>query len=265
MVINKSISIVCDNTKAAILATTSGVTVGAGTTDIVTLRGLSINGNGNGLQGINFTGGAALHVQNVEIRNFRSGNLFTAGILFQRTGSAYAELYVTDSYITDNGGAGASSGGIVLFMQDTSSANAVIDGVHLENNAVGVLVDISGGTSTTGTAINAVVQNSAVAGSTSHGIATATAAEKATISIMVDRDTIANNFGSGIRASGVAASGKGSALIRVGNSTIVNNVSGVSTAGSGVLQSFGNNQISGNLTNGTPITAFPGPGGTPLQ
>ena len=265
VVINKSIRIVCDNTKAAILATTSGVTVGAGANDVVTLQGLSINGNGTGLQGINFTAGAALHVHKVEIRNFRSGNPFTAGILFQRTGSAYSELYVADSYITDNGGAGASSGGIVVFMQDTSSGNLVIDGVQLENSAVGVLVDISAGTGTTGTAINATVQNSVVVGGASHGIATATAAGKAPIAIVVDGVTIASNFGTGVRASGVAASGKGSAIIRVGNSTIVNNVVGVGTAGAGVVQSFKDNQIAGNLTDGTPLTAFPGPGGTPLQ
>jgi hypothetical protein len=233
--------------------------------DVVTLKGLDINGNGTGLQGINFTAGAALHVHRVAIRNFRSANSFTAGILFQRTGSGYGELYVADSYITDNGGAGASSGGIVIFFQDTSSANAVFDGVQLENNAVGILVDLSAGTGSTGTAIGAVVQNSVVAGSASHGIATATAAGKAPISILVDGSRIAYNAGSGIRANGVAASGKGSALIRIGNSTIAGNVTGVSAIGTGVVQSFQDNQIAGNLTDGTPITAFPGPGGTPLQ
>lgn len=184
----------------------TSITVGAGASDVVTLRGLEINGNGSGLQGINFTAGAALHVHNVGIRNFRNANPFTAGILFQRTGSGYGELYVSDSYITDNGGAGASSGGIVIFFQDTSSANAVIDGVR-----------------------------------------------------------IANNFGSGVRSSGVAASGKGSSLIRIGNSTIANNVTGVSAVGAGVVESFKDNQIAGNSTDGTPITAVPGPGGTPLQ
>ena len=42
------------------------------------------------------------------------------------------------------------------------------------------------------------------------------------------------------------------------------NVTGVSNAG-GILQSFKNNVVAANGTDGTPMTAFPGPGGTPLQ
>jgi hypothetical protein len=117
VVINKSITINCDNTKASITATTSGISVAAGVSDIVTIRGIDIDGNGTGLQGINFSHGAALHVSKVHIRNFRSNNNFTAGILFQRNGNEYSELYVTDSDITDNGGSGPSSGGIVMFFQ----------------------------------------------------------------------------------------------------------------------------------------------------
>jgi hypothetical protein len=42
------------------------------------------------------------------------------------------------------------------------------------------------------------------------------------------------------------------------------NTTGVSFAGA-TMQSFKNNQIAGNNTDGTPIPAFPGPGGTALQ
>ena len=56
------------------------------------------------------------------------------------------------------------------------------------------------------------------------------------------------NVGSGINANGVAASGLGSALVRVGRSTISNNVTGVSVTGSGQLKSYGTNQLNGNGT-----------------
>jgi hypothetical protein len=48
------------------------------------------------------------------------------------------------------------------------------------------------------------------------------------------------------------------------SNTIANNVTGVVNLG-GTLQSFKNNQIALNGTDGTPIAAFPGPGGTPQQ
>jgi hypothetical protein len=77
--------------------------------------------------------------------------------------------------------------------------------------------------------------------------------------VFVDHTVASGNFGSGIKASGQGAT------VRAGDSTIVLNVFGASAATSGVVQSMKNNRISGNLTDGTPITAFPGPGGTPLQ
>ena len=66
-----------------------------------------------------------------------------------------------------------------------------------------------------------------------------------------------------INEMGELLTGAGTGVI-IGNSTVVGNGTGVSNVG-GTLQSFKNNQIAGNSVDGTPITAFPGPGGTPLQ
>jgi hypothetical protein len=134
--------------------------------------------------------------------------------------------------------------------------------VRLENNTIGILVE---GNSSTGVAVNATVVDSVVAGSAGHGIRASTIAGHAAVTIFVDHSVVSGNFGSGINADGAAASGAGSAAVRIGDSTINNNVTGVSTTGAGVVQSFKNNRISANLTDGTPIPAFPGPGGTPLQ
>ena len=260
--INRSISIICDNTEAGILATSSvGISVNDSAsatpgTAIVTLKGIDIDGGITGTVGINFQGGAVLHVHKVLIKKFGG-----SGIALQANG--YAELYVADSSITDNGTAGIG-GGIVIRQTGTGSANAFINRVKLENNLVGILVD---GTQSTGVGINAVVLDSVVSGSAGNGITATTSAAHAAVSVVVDGTKIAGNFGSGINANGAAASGVGSAIVRVGGSSIVNNVTGASAtgAGPGVLQSFKNNKISGNLADGTPITAFPGPGGPPLQ
>jgi hypothetical protein len=263
VLITKSISIICDNTEAGILATGAGafgVSVNLGASGIVTLRGLDIDGGGTGQTGISFgTSGGALHIHKVRVRNFRGSQ--GSGISFFPFG--YSELYVSDSYITDNGGPEANLGGIIVVPQNASaSANIFINRVQLDNNAIGLQID---GRVSTAVAVNAVVRNSVVSGSGLDGIVAVTQAGGPAVNILVDRTKLSGNFAKGLFSVGATASGQGSAIIRVGRSSIVNNVTGVGALSAGVLQSFKNNRISGNLTDGTPITAFPGPGGTPLQ
>jgi hypothetical protein len=259
--ITKSISIICDNTRASILdiAAPVKITINAGMNDIITLKGLDIEGASSGGIGIKFNSGAALHVHKLHIRNFRSNSGLVGGIFFAP--NAYAELYVADSYITDNGTAG-NNGGIVIQPTATGAANVSVNRVRLENNSTGISVD---GTQTTGVAVNVTILDSLVAGSAGNGISAVTTAGHAAVSVFFDHSVASGNFGSGLKADGGAASGMGSATVRIGGSTIVLNVTGVSTAGLGVAQSFKDNRISGNGTDGTPIAAFPGPGGSALQ
>jgi hypothetical protein len=244
--ITKAISIVCDNTQARILSGVLGIEVNAGANDIVTLKGLDIDGSDFGTYGIYFNSGAALHVDKVHIHNFAA-----SGIIVVTTG--YAELYVTDSIINE-------SGGIVI--APSGNMNAFLSHDRLENNSVGIDVE---GTYNTGVAVNATVSDCVVTGSAGNGIQAVSPAGVAATSVLVDHTVSSGNFGSGINANGATASGQGSAIVRVGDATIVLNVTGISTTGAGVVQSFKNNRISGNLTDGTPIAAYPGPGGTPLQ
>ena len=114
-------------------------------------------------------------------------------------------------------------------------------------------------------AVNVSVVDSVVSGSAFNGIQAITTAGNQAVTVFVDHSVVSGNFGSGINADGGAASGAGSATVRIGDSSINNNVTGVSASNLGVLQSFKNNRISANSSDGTPIAAFPGPGGTPLQ
>src|SRR5207302_10656614 len=52
----------------------TGITVAAGATDVVTLRGLTLNGLG-GNYGIDFNSGAALYVQDSVFKNFYPGGI----------------------------------------------------------------------------------------------------------------------------------------------------------------------------------------------
>jgi len=252
--ITKSISIVCDNTQAGINVTASNaVAIAAAATDVVTLRGLDLDGNGTGGNGIYSTTVGVVHVHNVRIRGFINGgiNLGT---------SNYTELYVVDSHITECGSPDAF-GGIFIQQLGSGSANVFVNRVRLENNSNGIRANGA----STGVAVNVSVVDSVVSGSAFNGIQAITTAGHQAISIFVDHCVVSGNFASGINANGAAASGAGSAIVRIGDSSINNNVTGVSATNLGVLQSYKNNRISANLTDGTPIAAFPGPGGTPLQ
>src|SRR5687767_11892667 len=96
--ITKSISIVCDHTVGGVLAAlTNGININAAGV-IVTLRGLDIEGAGNGLIGINIIQAAEVHVQKCSIRGFRGGT--GAAIVFAPSAGGY--LAVTDSYLSDS-------------------------------------------------------------------------------------------------------------------------------------------------------------------
>jgi hypothetical protein len=263
IIIGKAISVICDDSKGGILTNGGniGVDVQAGPSDTVTLKGLDIEGAGTGLTGIYFQSGAALHVSNVHVRNVSANLIGASGIYFKP--NSYAELYVSDSIITDSGNSSQSlSAGILIAPQSSASVNAFLSRDKLENNSIGINVN---GSLSTGVAVNATVSNCVVVGGAGNGIQAVSSAGHAATSVLVDHSVSSGNFASGINANGVAASGPGSSIARVGDATIVLNVTGISQTGSGVVQSFKNNRIAGNLSDGTPVTAYPGPGSTPLQ
>jgi hypothetical protein len=262
--INRTISIVCEDTHGGInvSAGTNGVTINAGPNDTITLTGLNIDARGasSPVGGIVFNTGAALHVNKVRIRNIRNSSGDAGGIYFQP--NSYAEFFITDSHITGSGGSGFVSGGIVITPSGSGAVNASINRVRVENNSTGILVD---GTRSTGVAVNATILDTVVAGSQLDGVLARSSAGHAAASVLFDHSVASGNFGPGVRAAGDTSSGQGSAFARIGDSTIVLNAVGVATVGAGILQSFKNNRISGNLTDGTPLPSYPGPGGTSLQ
>lgn len=248
--ITKSISLVCDYTEGGILISgTNGIIINAPAGSIVTLKGLDIECLGTGLNGIDHIGaGITLHIHKVQVRNCRGsgGN----GILIAPS-SGLAKVSVADSYITDNGNNTANAG-ILIRPTGGASANTSVSRVHFENNTNGILLTNSGG----GGVSNLVVKDSVVTASSTNGIAVSS--NSAAMVATVDNTMVSFNVGAGIAVTNAGAT------LRVGGSTIAGNVTGVSNSG-GTLQSFKNNAIAGNGADGTPITAFPGPGASPLQ
>jgi hypothetical protein len=157
---------------------------------------------------------------------------------------------VVSNTTLDNNGSPGGGGGIQIAPAAGGNVEATLSEVKLGFNSTGIAFDSTSGP------IVADLRDSVVASSPSNGIVSSAGV---LTSLTIDGSNIVNNHGTGIRSSG------GNSYVRIGGSTISVNGIGVSADKGGFLQSFKNNQIGGNATDGTPIGAFPGPGGTPFQ
>jgi len=232
--ITKSIIINCEMGTAGVLAAlTNGINVnGAGI--IVVLKGLDIQGAGNGLIGINFIAGAVLHVQKCIIRQFNGGS--ATGILFAPN-SAGAKLFVDDCYVADNG-SGSSGGGILIQPAVGGTAVADLTNVRINNNSNGVRAIGTNGS------VKLSMRNSTSSGNTFGGVVAITTGNPVTA--IVESSTISHNGGNGLNANG------GGALLNFGRSLVTGNAISAASSNGGVIQSYGDNDIDGNTANNLP-------------
>ena len=245
----KSISIICEGVVGGVLAAFGdAIGVFVGPNDVVHLRGLDIEGAGAGRVGIEFQSGSALHVENCRIRDFNDpsdGEGWGIQVILDNNNGAF-ELYVTDTTISHNGSA-SSGGGILVQAPPASTSKVVINQSNVQNNFFGIKAD---GTGAGGGVINMTVRNTASVGNSSNGIVGTMSAGGAAVVMMLDRVTSSHNAaGFGIIADGP------STFINVGNSSIAGNANGVGSSNGGTLLSFKTNQIRGNSSDGTPVTA----------
>jgi hypothetical protein len=233
--VTKSISIVSDYSgEAGILASgTNGVTINAAATDIVTLRGLTIDGAGTGLIGINYIQAGAVHVQNSVIKNFRSGSAM--GIRLAPNAGTAGELYVDNTVIQDCGNS-AANGAVVVVPNTTGSARAIFNFARLENNSSGLVVNQVGVTGKIHVALN----DSVTAGNTNAGVTAVTQAASGGANITLNRSSSVHN-GTGALSDGPLS------FIVIMSSMFIGNGTGLSALNSGSIFSPGNNLVFGNL------------------
>ena len=243
LIITKTISIICEGVVGGVLVTAnSAFIISAGPTDVVILRGLEFEGAGTGFTGIYFSNGGALHVENCRIRDFNANGGY--GIQFI-PGSA-AELYVTDTTILHNGSA-TIGGGVLIRAPAGSTSKVVINQSSVQNNTTGIKAD---GTAAGGGVINMTVRETASTGNTQNGIVGTMSAGGAAVIMMVDSVAASHNAA----GYGVIADGP-STFVHVGGSSVAGNANGVGSSNGGTLLSFKTNQIRGNGSDGTPVTA----------
>jgi hypothetical protein len=209
---------------------------------VVTLRGLTLNGQGTVDNGISIVAAAAVHIERCVIHN-----LTLRGIYATAEG---VRVFVADSVSRDNGNAG---------LQIDAGDSLTIDNSHFDNNATnGVLVLAQ--------SIHATIRRSTASGNGFSGIVghgsvsviLTKAAQNGTDgfqvtngSMMVESSLAAGN---GARGLNVLAGG----IARIANSTLTDNGTGIRN--SGTAETRQNNTVEGNGTDlqGNALTAIGG-------
>jgi hypothetical protein len=203
----------------------------------VTIRNLSIPQNSPGI-GIDFQNGAALFIDNCVIREQAFGP--SLGIRFAPSAPG-SQLVISNSTLKGNG-FGGHGGGLQVVPKPGGSAGVVLNHVTFDYNVTAMALNGSDGT------IGMNMRDSIVTSSRSNGILVQAGT---IINFVIDRSSLTNNVGNALQSSGA------NSHVYIGNSTIFGNDVGVSAL-AGTVQSFKNNQIFGNGTDGTPLPAVPG-------
>ena len=237
--ITKAISIINDGAGiAGFLATAGGnaITINAGTSDTIVLRGLTIEGSGIGSNGVAVQSMQTLIMSNCSAQGFvtvQSQTYSGAGVTVNPSVNKAMFIRISNSDLSNNQGSGFS-----FRPNSAESANIVIDHVTATNDGVGFAF-LSTQAPTSFVAISNSTASNGTTGFNVNGFVTA---------------TISNSTASG-NATGLLAAGS-AATVYLSRSTIENNSSnGVRTL-LGVINSYGDNHIDGNGTdvNGTLTT-----------
>jgi hypothetical protein len=217
--ITKSITIDGAGVLAGILAAgTNGIIINAPATDKVTIRNLSINGAGTGINGIRFLAGAQLSVENCVIFGFT-----TNGIEINKTAGAIVSVKDTNITQCTTGVTALTTAGFVVGSLDNVRLEAMGNGLVAGQNAF------------------MTVRNSSIFQNNTNGIQ---ASANGSL-VNVENCMVAQN-GTGINAS---VSG---ATIRLSRSNILNNSTGINIAAGATVATFQNNVIFGNAAGVNP-------------
>jgi hypothetical protein len=229
LTITHSITIDGSESFSSVLSTmdTVGFLINTGPSDVVVLRGLNIQGGGQ--NGIRFINAGKLYVEDCRIFGFEQ-----RGIDFQPIDKS--ELFVKDSTIRNNAAAG-----ILIQPSAAGSARVTIDHTRIDGNQNGLSVlDTS----------MVTIRDSVVSSNTLNGIVLLNSMTPPSASI--ENCLITNNVSTGIKVTGSKAKA------RVSGSTVTANDTGLSAGVGGSIDSFGDNNIDGNIsTNGVPNNQIP--------
>jgi hypothetical protein len=215
--ITKNITIACEYTEGGILAASVNGVVINGAGIIVVLRGLDIEGAGNGLIGVNILNAARVTIQKSVIHGFRGGS--ATGISVNVSGNT--RVIVRDTDINDNGN------GISVTTTGAGTAQLTADNIHVSGNS---LNGITVGPNTAST-----ITRSAFAYNGAAGVQVG--AGNGTINLT---GSVVQNNTTGVNVA--SATGR----IRVADNDVHNNTTGFAFVAGGVIESAANNRVGDN-------------------
>jgi len=236
--ITKAITIDCGNgggIAGVLVSGTNGIVVAAGASDVVVLRNLDIDGLGTGLAGIKFLSGRGLHVENCKIYSFTQFGIDAQLVNVAGTHS----LFVSGTKLLNN--LGASSGGIAISTAAANSAviDSTITNTIMQGNAFGLFA---------GDHAKVAVNNTVASSNVGDGFAAQGTSTTAVLFL---------DNGAALLNGGTGANAKANSTIRLGHMQISGNTTGLAFVAGSSLQSFGNNDVTGNVTNGNPSATIP--------
>ncbi|MGH9872780.1 MAG: right-handed parallel beta-helix repeat-containing protein [Pyrinomonadaceae bacterium] len=218
--ITKSITIDGTGTLAGIMSTsTNGITINVGSSDVVTLRGLTIDGNCNGLKGIRVinTTPKAVNIEDCVVFRF-AGN----GVDWATTGGTLGQLNIRNSVIRNNTGDGVAASASVGQVKGTFKNCSFVgnaNGIHAKVNS------------------RLTADHCQLSGNSSNGAL----ADGSVGVIRISNSAINNNGANGVSAS--------SGVVSINSCDIYNNaLSGAS--GGAAVETYANNRIQANGTDG---------------
>jgi hypothetical protein len=214
-----------------------GIGTFPGSAPVVTIRNVIFDGSAGGGGAFQVTGGRVV-LENCTFQNFAASP--GEAVQFAPT-IAGAHLTITDSVFTNNGLAG-SGGGVIVQPAAGITAGVVIERTQITGNTYGIVANGFG----SGTAL-VEVRNSTIANSVFDGIWAVT--QGTTASVVVEHSASVRNGGSGANAQGAGA------YVSLRDSTVDWNATGLTTSSGGLVLSYQNNLIAGNLSPGvTPLS-----------
>jgi hypothetical protein len=222
--------------EAGIIGPSGGPAILVFMAGVVSLRGLTIEGEGAATDGVQWQGGNGsadrLEIVDCSIRNFTHDGInidVFDGLTVQKT------ILISNTIASDNGSSGIEIAPGMFF-----PVRGAIDNATVANNGQnGILINATGATG--GGFVDVAISNSLAESNGNAGIVVeATGNAKAEIK----NSTMSNNFNTGLVVS--------SAIVGISGNSIVLNGAGFSN--SGTLNSFVNNAIENNRGSNTGAT-----------
>ena len=230
-----------DGVEAGIVPPAGGaaITINAGTSDHVVLRGLTLDGSGVGFDGVVFNSGAGLTIANCVVQNFifDGSNISTGhGILIQPTSGTF-DFAITNTTAANNGGMG------ILFDPPngtgTLNVNGAIDHVVVTGNSSDGMGFATG--DVTGGSVVISISNSVASNNGRRGIEAD--GGTVTFTISIDGTNMNGNAGTGVAIFGKVQAYLGRSVSTGNHSAAVQNSTSPNT-----FFSYKNNQFDQSIS-----------------